>query len=164
MRLSAFRGLIRGRRGEATRLGSSDLTVEAQTSRHGKITVSLWHDATDRLQTCEIALAPHLDNGESVLIYRGLVASIPAWSERRGQDASDLARHERHESAEIRRLAQEIGSLRLSLQRVAQATESPEIIAAIPPDGYDRGWNYLAGKLTEHVRDTGQRLHDYESH
>ncbi len=163
MRLSAFRGLIRGNRGETTRLGGRDLTVEAQTSTGGKIAVNLWQ-YTAKEQHVEIALEPHLGNGESCLIYRGAVADIPQWWETRGQESSDLALLRRGDSAEVRRLAHEIAVLRTSLQRVAEVTGNAELIGTIPPAGYDRGWNRLAAAVCEHMEDMCRRVHDYESH
>lgn len=45
----------------------------------------------------------------------------------------------------------ELAVLRLSLRRIAQSTKDPEILAAIPNDYADRGWNRLAAMVCDWV-------------
>lgn len=77
--MAQFRGIIRGNRGEASRLGSKDsgLTVEAQ-SWQGKVVVVL--DTKDGVDTATITLQQH-SNGRGhrgLVLYDGPVSGMPS--------------------------------------------------------------------------------------
>jgi len=76
--MAAFRGIVKGNRGEASRCGSakSGLVVEA-ASWDGKVVVSIWKDKSAGGDMCLIELRPHHGHGISHTIYRGRIDGKP---------------------------------------------------------------------------------------
>jgi len=72
--MAHFRGILRGSRGEATRLGTkaSGLRVEAQ-SWQGKLVVYLSYDAKSRKDVASVELERHFGEGASRLLWSGNV-------------------------------------------------------------------------------------------
>ena len=83
--MAHFRGVLRGNRGEVTRLGGKvmGLATEAQ-SWQGKCITYLWHDAKTGKDMVEVTLAQH-SNGAgarpSRIVYRGPVDGSEVTSE-----------------------------------------------------------------------------------
>lgn len=57
----------------------------------------------------------------------------------------------------MRTTESELAILRLSMRRIAEATRNPDIVAAIPNDYSDRGWNALAARVCEWIDDKWSR-------
>jgi hypothetical protein len=72
--MAQFRGVIRGQRGEASRLGHkrSGLAVEA-CSWQGKVTVDLYHDEATGLDMARVYLDRHAGHGTFQELYAGPV-------------------------------------------------------------------------------------------
>jgi hypothetical protein len=72
--MAHFLGSIRGRRGEATRLGSkrSGLRIKA-ASWQGAVVVFLHHNEVTGRDMAEISFQTHHDGGTSRMIYSGPV-------------------------------------------------------------------------------------------
>jgi hypothetical protein len=72
--MAHFRGIIKGSRGEASRLGTkhTGIRVEAQ-SWQGKVVVQLRHNATTGQDIAEVFLQPHEGGGIGRALYTGPV-------------------------------------------------------------------------------------------